>query len=277
MLFMVYATFFFSFMQVLVKYVDLPISQIILMRAGVSFVLCALTIYFKKEPFLGNNKPWLVARGVFGVASLSCFFYAIHHAPLGSVVTIVNIKPFLVLFIASVFLKEKVLKRQWLFFAVSFIGIIVIKGVDHDIEAKAFWAILGAACFAGCAHTIVRKLKETDKAEVILLYFTFITIPAVLPFAIYYWETPTTMEWLALFAIGFITHMGQLFLTKAYQVDNVASVSNIYYLGIAFAIFFGIVLFDEVYSTKVWAGICLVLLGIMLNVLYGKKKAAVEK
>lgn len=274
---MVYATFFFSFMQVLVKYVDLPISQIILMRAGVSFVLCAITIYIKKEPFLGNNKPWLIARGMFGVASLSCFFYAIHHAPLGSVVTIVNIKPFIVLFIASVFLKEKVLKRQWLFFLVSFLGIVVIKGVDYNIENKAFLAILGAAFFAGCAHTIVRKLKASDKAEVILLYFTFITIPVVLPFAIYYWQSPSTTEWIALFGIGFITHMGQLFLTKAYQVDNVAKVSNIYYLGIAFAIFFGIVLFDEVYSTKVWAGICLVLLGILLNVFYGKRKAIIKK
>ena len=63
-----------------------------------------------------------------------------------------------------------------------------------------------------------------------------------------------------------------LFLTKAYQTENVSNVSNFYYLGIGFAIFFGIVLFDEVYTAKVWAGIALVLFGIMLNILYGKPK-----
>ncbi len=274
---MLFATFMFSIMQVFVKIVALPVPQIIFFRAMISFVMSSIDVKRKNLSFYGNNKPMLIARGIFGSASLFCFFYALQQAPLASVITIVNIKPFLVLFIGYFFLKEKIFIQQWFFFFVSFLGIVLVKGFNTNIPPLAFWCIIGSAVFAAIAHTLVRKLKDQDAAEVILLYFTFTTVPLVLPFMIYSWVNPTLEQWIYLILIGVVTHFGQLYLTKAYQTDRVANVSNLYFLGIGFAVFYGVFLFDEKFQIQTWFGFLLIVSGIILNLFLGNKNMSLKQ
>lgn len=270
---MLFATLLFAVMQVLVKLLNgIPFYQIIFFRAIISFVFAYYTIRKGNLSLFGNNVPLLILRGVFGVASLSCFFYALHRVPLGTVITIVNIKPFLVLMLAFLFLKERFYFIQLIFFAISFIGIFIIKGFDPDITWGNLAAVLGAAFFAACAHTCVRKLKDTDQPIVIVFYFTFITLPIYGSITAFNWIAPTFEEWVMLISVGIITHFAQLLLTTAYQHDNVAKVSNIYYLGIVFAFAFGYLFFGELISYQSGIGLALVLAGILLNLLFKPKK-----
>ena len=269
---MLAATLLFSVMQVFVKQLDyIPFYELIFLRALISLVLCLGTIKFKKLHLFGNNKKMLLLRGIFGTASLTCFFYALQHVPLGSTVTIVNIKPFLILIVASLVLKEHFKWQQALFFIISFIGILIIKGFDQRITSLGLAAILGAAFFASIAHTIVRFLRTSDKPVVILFYFTLVTLPFVTPFTISNWVTPIGLDWIKAISLGLITHFAQLFLTKAYQSEKVANVSNFYYLGIVFAIAFGYFFFDEKYTWQTTTGILVILLGIILNLWFVKK------
>lgn len=269
---MLFATLLFSVMQVLVKYMThFPFYELIFFRAITSFIISIFSLRTLNISVWGNNKTLLIFRGVFGVASLSCFFYALQHAPLASVITIVNIKPFLILLVASVVLKEKVSPIQLLFFVISFVGILMVKGFDSRIDTFTLLAILGAALFASIAHTIVRKLKDSDHPLVIIFYFTFVTLPLIGPFAIRDWVMPSAVsEWLMLLSIGLVTHFAQYFLTKAYQSDNVAKISIFYYLGIVFALGFGHFLFDEKYTMLTLAGMGVIIGGIVLNVWYSK-------
>ncbi len=267
MLYMLAATLLFSVMQVFVKQLDyIPYYELIFFRALVSFVLCLGTIKVKKLSLFGNNKKMLLLRGFFGTASLTCFFYALQHVPLGSTVTIVNIKPFLILVVASVLLKEHFKWQQALFFIISFIGILVIKGFDERISTIGLITILAAAFFASIAHTIVRLLRTTDKPVVILFYFTLVTLPFVTPFTISNWVTPVGIDWISAISLGLITHFAQLLLTKAYQSEKIASVSNLHYLGIVYAIGFGYFFFDEKYTWQAAIGISIILIGIFLNI-----------
>jgi len=273
--YMLAATLCFAIMQVLVKELDLPVAEIIVFRAGISFFLCFFTITINGGAYFGKNYFPLIARGFFGVLSLSCFFYALQNAPLASVVAIVNIKPFLILFIAYFILKEKVSWQQVVFFVISFIGILFVKGFDSRIDNTSILAIIGAATFAAIAHTIVRYLKGRESPNVILFYFTLVTIPCVAPFAYFFWQTPVGIQWLQLLSLGLLTHFGQLFLTKAYQSENMANISNIYFMGIAFAVGFGIFWFGETYSAMVYFGLALIVTGIILNVTRGSLNKSV--
>jgi drug/metabolite transporter (DMT)-like permease len=273
--YMLFATLLFSVMQVLVKYMGhFPFYELIFFRAITSFVISVFSLKGLKINIWGNNKKLLILRGLFGVASLSCFFYALQNAPLASVITIVNIKPFLILVVASILLKEKIKPVQLLFFIISFIGIVMVKGFDNRIDTITLLAILGAALFASVAHTIVRKLKDSDHPLVIIFYFTFVTLPIIGPFAIRDWVMPEEQtEWLMLFGIGLVTHFAQYFLTKAYQSDNVAKISIFYYLGIVFALGFGHFLFDEKHTVSTLVGMAVIIGGIILNVWYSRRKA----
>lgn len=266
---MFFATFLFSIMQVFVKSLaHIPFWQIIFFRAGISAIFCYIEIKKRNLNLWGNNKPLLLARGLFGAFSLACFFYALQNAPLASVVTIVNIKPFLVLLLAVFLLKEKIYPIQWLFFIASFIGIIFIKGFDSRINTTELLAIFGAAGFAAIAHTCVRKLKGIDDPVVILFYFTIVTLPFVLPFSIQHWKIMNGLDWVLVLSIGIVTHFAQLFLTKAYQSEKVSEVSTIYYFGIVFAFLYGYFFFEEKYTYQAFIGIILVVGGIISNLFY---------
>ena len=276
--YMLYSTFFFSFMQLLVKKLDyIPFFEIIFFRAIISFLIAGGTILKEGYSFLGNNRRLLLLRGLFGTASLTSFFYALHHVPLGSAITMVNIKPFLILLIASFFLKEKITLKQWCFFLLSFVGIVIVKGYDSRIDFLGLMSVIGAAGFAAIAHTLVRKLRTTDKPIVIIFYFTLVTLPIIMPFTINYWVQPVGYDWLMLLSIGVVTHFGQLFLTKAYQTSEMNKVSNIYYLGIVFAMTYGYFFFDEKFSVEVIIGLFLVVLGVLLNMNYKSISDSVTK
>ncbi len=271
--FMLFSVFLFSIMQLLVKSLNhIPFVQLVLFRALISTIFCYTEIHKRKLNPLGNHKPLLLSRGFFGAMALGCFFYALQNAPLASVVTIVNIKPFLVLIFAIILLKEKIYTIQWIFFLCSFIGIFLIKGFDNRINLIELLAILGAAFFASIAHTCVRKLKGTDEPIVILFYFTIVTIPLALPFSIKYWIQPSLIDWIGIIVIGIITHFAQLFLTKAYQSEHVSDVSNMYYLGIVFALIYGYCFFEEKYSLISICGMLLVIIGIFANIFYLNNK-----
>lgn len=272
--YMLVATVLFSVMQVLVKYLDqYPFYELIFFRSIVSILICFVSLRKMKIPVLGNNKKLLVLRGLFGTASLCCFFYSLKHAPIGSVVTIVNIKPFLILIVGYLLLKEKVSPIQIFFFLISFLGIVMVKEFDAEMQLIPLLTTIGAAFFAAIAHTIVRMLRTTDHPLVIIFYFTVIAGPVVFPFTLMYGKLPLELiDCLLLLSIGVITHFAQYFLTKAYQSDQVSRVSYFYYLGIVFAILFGVMIFDESYSYNTIYGLVAIVLGIVLNVLYTVSK-----
>lgn len=271
-LLMLIATLLFSVMQVWVKQLHhIPFYELIFFRALISLVLCTITLKKQKESFIGNRIDLLIGRGLFGMISLTCFFYALQRMPLGSLIVIVNIKPFLVLLWASLFLKEKTWVFQWILFGVCFAGIIWLKGVDDRIDQLALLATVGAALFASIAHTFVRKLKDSDKPTIILFYFTLVTAPLVTPFTIANWVMPVGIDWLYCIGIGLVTHFAQLCLTAAYQKEEVAIISNMYYLGIVFAFAFGYLFFREHYSLEQFLAVGLIIIGLISNIWLTKR------
>jgi drug/metabolite transporter (DMT)-like permease len=213
----------------------------------------------------GNNKPWLFIRGLVGMFSLLSFFYAIKLLPLGTAVTIGNLVPLFTLLFAHLFLNEKVKLFSWLTFIISFAGVVLLKGLDPKVSSLGITMAVVAAFFTASAHFTVRQLRTTDHTQVIMFYFPLVTIPIILPFVMYYWQSPTITEWLYLLLIGIFTHIGQLFLTKAYQTEEVKNISYVYYLGVVLSFVYGILFFGEFVSTQSLIGIGLILLGVLFN------------
>lgn len=256
----------FSLMHLCVKAIpEIPVVQTIFLRSIFSIVFCYIAIKQAKVSIWGNNKSFLILRGLVGMFSLVCFFYSIQMLPLGTAVTICNLVPFFTLFLAFLFLKEKIAHIKWLFFAISFTGVLLMKGLDKELPTLGIILGLCAAFFTATAHFVVSKLRDTDDTSVIMFYFPFVTIPCILPFIFTEWKTPDAREWLFLVLIGITTHIGQLFLTKAYKHEEVKNISYVYYLGIVLSFVYGLAFFGESISLKSSVGVGLVILGMILN------------
>lgn len=263
---MILAGFTFSLMTLTVKFLShIPALELVFFRSLVSLALSVVFLKYYGIPFFGNNKKWLILRGVFGMIALSLFFVTLQKLPLASAVSISYLSPIFTIIFGIFILSEKVKFYQWFFFLLSFAGTLLIKGFDSNISW--FYILLGitSAVFSGLAYNCVRKVKNTDYALVVVFYFPLIAMPITGVYSAYNWVPPHGIDWLLLLALGLFTQIAQVLMTKSLQGEKLAKISVLKYLGVIYALIYGIILFDEKYSLVNLIGMFLVLLGVALN------------
>ncbi|KAA6433589.1 DMT family transporter [Rufibacter glacialis] len=269
---MLLSTFFFAFMNVCVKFLShLPPMEVVLFRSIISLVLTYTMIRRVKVSPWGNRKPILLLRGLAGAFSLLMLYTTLQNIPLAGAVTIQYLAPIFTALLGVFIAKEKVAPWQWVFFLISFAGVLVIEGVDTRISLYYLLIGIGSAFLSGVAYTSVRKLSETEHPLVIVFYFPLVSLPLSVVFCLFDWVPVQGDDWLWLGLTGILTQLGQYFMTRAYQAEKLARVANLNYIGILYAVVLGMVFFDETFSLYAYLGIVLVLLGVALNMQYSRK------
>lgn len=270
---MLLATFIFAVMNVMVKYVtNIPAIEIILFRSIVSFFMSGIALKFQKVNPFGKNKKVLLIRGLAGAIALIMFFTTLQNIPLASAVTLMFLGPIFTAILGVLIVKERVYPWQWVFFALSFVGIVMIKGFDPRISPLMALLGVGAAFFSGVAYNMIRKLNTTEHPLVIIFYFPLVTLPIVGIYSYFNWVMPQGEEWLILIGIGVLTQLAQYYMTKSYQSEDLSKVANINFIGIIYALGFGYVFFDETFNFLTYMGMTCVMLGVVLNVIYKNRK-----
>ncbi len=258
----------FALMNLTVKFLDrLPATELVLFRSIVSLIL---SLYFIRRRNLspwGNQKGYLIGRGLAGVTALSLFFYTLQKLPLGSAITLQYLSPVFTALFGIFILKEKVKWWQWLFFALSFAGIALIKGFDSGISPLLFILGISSSVFAGLAYNFIRKVKNTDHPLVVVLYFPLIATPVMAVISIFNWVTPIGWEWALLLLMGVLTQIAQINMTKALQMVEANEITAFKYLGVIFALGFDYFLFGYTYQWPVLVGMVLVVSGVIFNIL----------
>ena len=127
------------------------------------------------------------------------------------------------------------------------------------------------------AYNFVRSLKEKEHPLTVVLHFQLVGLIAGFLFSIFNWQTPVGWDWLYLFLIGATSQLGQIFLTNALQKEKAASVSIIVYSGLIYGISIGWIVFGEPQTIFSIFGMCLVVLGVVLSILYGKRRVNVAE
>ncbi|GGH76771.1 DMT family transporter [Phaeocystidibacter marisrubri] len=271
--FMLISVVCFSAMNLVVKFLgNIPAPELVFFRSVVSFTL---SLYFIKRrnlsPF-GNNKKWLIARGVFGVTALTTFFYTLQELPLATAITLQYLSPIFTAIFATQLLGEKVKSYQWLFFLISFAGIAMIKGFNEDVDLKFLLLGVMSAVFAGLAYNAIGKVKHTDNPVVVVFYFPLIATPIMGVVSIFYWVQPIGWEWLLLILMGVLTQIAQVYMTKAFQSSAISGLTGMKYLGVVFALGFDFFIFHVAYQPMALLGIGLVIAGVLLNLFFKPRK-----
>jgi drug/metabolite transporter (DMT)-like permease len=277
--YMVYSTLCYALLNVCVKFLpNIPSAELIFFRSLISGSICLFYLWRFNIPVFGKNKPVLVARGIFGVLALLLYFSTLQEIPLASAVTIQYLSPIFTTALATVFLNEKTTPKQWAFFMLSLMGVFLIKGWDERIPFEYLLIGIGGAVFSGLAYNAVRKLNTSEHALVIILYFPLVAIPVTGMYSIMHWVWPVGwQEWALVLAMGLFTQGGQVYMTKAIQQEELADITYINYLGVFYALGLGYFFFDETYGLWSFAGMTLVMLGVVLNLRFSHKKRKRKK
>ena len=270
---MLLATFAFAVMNVFVKQLDrIPAMEIVFFRCLVSGLICGVEISRRQFDWKGNNHALLIARGSFGTLALFTFFLTLQRMPLATAVTIQYLSPIFTALIGVFVLREMVPARQWLFYGIAFAGVFVLKGFDSRVSTLYLLIGIVSAICSGMAYNLVRRLREREEPIVVVLHFQLVGIAAGLIFTFFSWRTPLPWEWFCLLMCGVLTQLGQVCLTKSLQAERIAKVAVLNYIGLVYALLFGVTIFGEHYTVQTVLGILLVVAGVLLAVLYGKPK-----
>ena len=164
-------------------------------------------------------------------------------------------------------MKEKVAPRQLLWFVLSFIGIVLMQGFDYRISVWHLLLGISTSFTMGLAYNCVRKLGATEHPLVIIFYFPLVCLPITGLYCLFYWVQPLGTEWLWLLLMGLFTQLGQYFMTRSYQVAAISRVAIVNYTEVVFAIVLGLVLFAENFNLLTYAGMALVVTGVVMNII----------
>ena len=271
-LYILLASFIFTLMKVFVKLIPhIPAIEIILFRSIISFGISLYFLKRQKVSVWGNNKFILLGRGVSGAIALVTYFSLLQQIPLATASTLQYLSPIFTTVIGIFIVGERVTPIQFLFFALSFAGILVIQGFDTRMNTIHLFMGIVASVFMGLAYNFIRKLKTSEHPLVIIFYFPLVMLPISAIWSSFIWVQPDGYDWLVLVAVGLCTQAAQFFMTKSYQQEELNKVAILSYISIIYSLSFGYVIFDETYDLIIYAGMALVLMGVIFNVLFKKK------
>lgn len=276
--YMLLATLFFSTMNVAVKMLPhIPAVEIVFFRSVVSLVLSLGFLKSAKINIWGNNQKLLILRGAAGAMALILYFRLMQEIPLASATTILFLSPVFATILGIFFVKESVKPLQWVFFLISFAGIIMIKGFDTRIALIYLLMGFSSSFFSGIAFNCIRKLNTSEHPLVIILYFPLVTLPITGIWTYFNWTLPQGIDWFILLMVGILTQIAQYFMTKSFQTEEISKVASLRYLGIIYALAFGYFFFDEHFNIMVYGGMALTILGVVLNIWYKHSKLLSDK
>jgi drug/metabolite transporter (DMT)-like permease len=211
----------------------------------------AMVVFFRNALGLLALSPWLVrlgakglrttawrehlVRGLAGLASMYCYFYAIARLGLSEAILLNYSLPLFMPLIARAWLGEAVPARLWRALGLGFLGILLILRPGAGVFRPAALAALAAAVLAALAQVGVRRLTRTEPIARIVFYFALIsTLVSALP-VLTVWTTPERHVWPVLMALGVLATLAQLLLTQAYARAPAAQVGPFIYSSVVFA------------------------------------------
>lgn len=267
--YMLISTLSFTLMNAFVKYlIDINSYQIVFFRSAGSLFFTFGYLYKHKIPMLGNQRKLLILRGLVGVTSMTLFFLSIKYITLGSAVSLRYIAPIFASIFAVFLLKEKVKNIQWLFFLLSFSGVLVLKGLDSEMNSIGLILILISSVFSGLVYIVISKIGKGDHPVVIVNYFMVIATIVGGVLSIKDWVNPVGIQWLLLPCLGIFGYYGQIYMTKAFQTSVTNQVAPLKYLEVIFTVLVGVFWFGEIYTFWSFLGILMIIGGLVLNVFY---------
>ncbi len=257
-----------------------PEFELVFFRCMVSLSISITIIRMKKIPIFGNNRKWLLVRGLAGSTGLTMFFFTLTHLPMAIATVIQYMSPILTIVFAIYLNKQRVLPIQWLFFLISISGVLIIclsKGSVDDFNP--IWIIVGltSAVFSGIAYNAIIKCSTTDEPITVVFYFPLVATPIMVVFMLIQgYVIPHGIEWILLLAVGILTQIAQISMTRAFNSESASKVSPVKYVGAIYAVLIGFFVFDETLSLYASLGISLVLLGVLLNTFFKGRKPVLK-
>lgn len=254
---MIATMFFFSVMDAMAKEVANRTDTVMAIwaRYAGQTVVVTLLVLPRLKTVVRTSYPKLqLLRSVFLLIATSFFFFGFVTIGLANAAAIMSINPVLITLGAALILGERFGPRRAIGVCAALAGALIIIRPGSDVfTSAALLPFCAAVAYSGYALT-TRFVGRDEDPWTSLLYtaaFGALILSAIVPF---FWVTPDFTATLLMILIGLVGAIGHFFLIRAFMVAEASALAPFSYAGLIFAIFWGIVLFDEFPDTPTYVG-----------------------
>jgi S-adenosylmethionine uptake transporter len=221
-----------------------PAIQLVFLRAVIGLVLVAPLVWkYRHEMFDTRRVRGHLGRVLCNALALSCNFAAITALPLAVVVAVGFTRPFLMLALAGIWVRERAPALAWVASAVCFGGVLLVANPASVPWDWGLAAAFGSTFFGALAVLQTRRLKGEHTVLLMLFYTLGLTVLTAIPAALV-WVPPRPEHVPALLAIGALAQAGQFFFLRAYQLAEIRILAPLGYLWIVLSLGMDYLAFD---------------------------------
>lgn len=279
-LYMILCCFCVSIMVAIVRHLSLEfhIFFILLLRNFFALVFFIPDIIKDYQGLLRTRKINLhLLRGVNGVFSMFCWFYAISILPLSEAVSISFVIPITTTLVAMLFLKERVKKRNWLAIFIGLIGVLVILRPGLKEFSDGHYYVFVAVLLWTVSNITTKMMTRTEKPKTIVAYMSLIMLIISFPFALPHLEPINDISYLLWFlALGFISNLAYFSISFAYMRSNISLLQPFDFTRLIFTAIIAYFAFDEMIDIWTVVGSLIILIGVLI-ILPKKKQRRLKK
>jgi drug/metabolite transporter (DMT)-like permease len=265
MVFMVLAMALFAANDAGTKYAvkTIPVSEVLVVRGGFALIFLTIVLWWRSElRYTPKVFDWQVSlRGFAEAATGVLLISALALIPLGNVITIIQLVPFIMTIIAAVTIGETVGWRRWLAVGAGFVGVVlVVKPVSVAFDPASLFAV--AATFTILLRDMLaRSIGARVPAFVVALASILAGIAVGAAGAlIQSWRLPDAMTLFSCLGSGICLVLAQYFIVVAYRGTELSAVAPFRYSIVLFAVIYGFIFFREVPDAWSFAGMAIMIL-----------------
>ncbi|XP_037352346.1 solute carrier family 35 member G1 [Talpa occidentalis] len=259
------SAFLFSVGSLFVKKVqDVHAVEISGFRCVFQMLVIIPCLIYRKTGFIGpkGQRILLLFRGVLGSTAMILLYYALQSTSLADTTVITFSSPVFTSIFAWIFLKEKYSLWDALFTTFAITGVILIvrppflfgsntTGMEenYSVHLKGTFAAIGHAVFGASTLIILRKMGKSVDYFLSIWYYVILGLIecVIVLFILGEWSLPYCgLDRLFLILIGLFGLGGQVFLTKAIQIEKAGPVAIMKTMDVVFAFIFQIIFFNDV-------------------------------
>lgn len=263
-----------------------PLHELVFIRSALGLAFSIVLVKLEGGwQILKTRRPVLhVTRGLLIVIANMSFFAALAALPLAEATALFFAAPLFITLLSIPLLQEKVGIMRLSAVSVGFIGVLIMQRPWADAQTLEtsrlvlLLPVLAAATYA-LNQILTRKLGAETKASALSVYIhaTFIVVSLIffivagdgrfatgsdnasVQFLLRAWVWPTPDDSWALLGMGVNAAIIGYCLSQAYRLADAATVAPFEYMGLLLAVFWGWVIFGELPTWEVWAGMALIL------------------
>lgn len=189
--------------------------------------------------------PLHISRGAIHTAGMMLWFVALPLTTLAEITALGFTGPIFVTIGAALFLAEDVRLRRWIAVIVGFIGaMIIIRPGFGDIHLGVICILISTPIFSA-SNLISKALARTDSSTTIVIWQNIVIVICALPFALWFWQTPTLVDIFWFLLAGAAGTLGHICQQRGYQLADITLLQPIGFLSLIWNTMLGYFLFFQ--------------------------------